>query len=366
MLRRRRVGARLRRGAEGAVQVLRPDRVDQFGRLEAVGEDEPGEVAPLERLAQDGLAVLRVADQHQRLGIAVGGLLQFTAVGRLLLLVGNRGLHAAALLGEGAREGVGQALAVVVVDVDDADPCHALVAGQAGQRDALEGVRRHGAEQEVLVGETGDHRRGRRARDLRHAGDRADRLRDRDRDARRECADESADLLEVDQLLRRVDAGLRVGLGVADHVADAAAGRLDLVRREPDAVQRGLAVGLQIAGHRHQRADLERLLGQDRRGGQERGCESPRPHREPFDGHSLSPWMWDCRTVSSFPASENSTRIAGVANAPRPVRAGKRAPGMRYSGREVASPRPGAKRPRSPRRPPASTRAAGCHASPPT
>ena len=83
-----------------------------------------------------------------------------------------------------------------------------------------------------------------------------DRRGDWDGHPTRQRPDQRHRAFERDQLLRRVDSRLGLGLGVADSecegAAQDAARGIDFLDREDRAVEDVLAVGLQIAGHGHQ------------------------------------------------------------------------------------------------------------------
>ena len=242
-LRRDRPPARCRTRRRGRRRPL-----GHLGRLHAVGEHEALEETLLESLAEHRDAIPRIGDHDQRLRLALGGLRQLAAIGCLALLVGDARRD---LARERPSEGIGQTLAVIVVDVNQSNLLDALLAHQVGEHLALHGVVGRGAEQKPVVLERRDHRRGRRARDLRHARRGGHRGGDRDGDAGGQGADDAGHAVDIDDALRGVDPDLRVGRVVGGHQLDLsakhAARLVHLVDRQLDAPEPGLAVHLERA-----------------------------------------------------------------------------------------------------------------------
>src|SRR5690606_6335816 len=115
----------------------------------------------------------------------------------LAVLVRDVDRDGAAVRGELLHEYVGEALAVVVVDVGQRYVGDALGRKQISELHALERVRRRGAEHQVVVLERGQHRSGGRRRDHDDATGDARRGRGADRSAGAEGADIGGDLVGV-------------------------------------------------------------------------------------------------------------------------------------------------------------------------
>src|SRR5690606_37039073 len=99
---------------------------------------------------------------------------------------------------ERGGRGVGEALAVVVVDIGDGDAAVVRLVQQLGQHLARIGVGRGGAEDEVVVVQPRQRRRGRGRRDQHHAAGDGGGVGGGDRLARAERADQPRHVLRID------------------------------------------------------------------------------------------------------------------------------------------------------------------------
>ena len=259
--RRRVVGVAAGRGADGALEVLGAELVDQVLALVAVGEDEAREDVVLDRLAEEDLG-LGEAHRDEHLRAAARGLLQLGEVARLAVrVVGGERDGAAEVGGEDLRE----ALPPRVVAEDHADVGVALALHELGEHDALHGVGARRAEQVAVVVRLGERGRGRRGRDVRDAAGRGDAVGHRERRRAGQRPDDRMHALDVDEAARLLDGLRRVDAGVAGdegHVlAEHAAGLVDVLDGEFDAALHVGAVLGERAGEVGEVADLERLAG---------------------------------------------------------------------------------------------------------
>ena len=265
---RRRLG-RARRRAERVGEVLRPDALDEVGRIHAVVEQEALRPALLDPGANDGGAVTGIADEVQRRRIALERIGHLGGVGGLLCVVRRHAGHLAAQCLEGAAE-LGQHVdAEVVVHVDDRQRLHVVVDRVLRRGRALQRIAGDGAEEPAaglaFVAELGQRRRRRRRRDLHHAGRPGDRRDDRDRHRADDAADDRRHLLQVDQLARLVDRHRALALRIAQvegelATGDAAGARglVQFAERQLDRLRSGLAEAAGGTGQRHHHADRVR------------------------------------------------------------------------------------------------------------
>ncbi len=278
----------------------------------AVGAIVGREVAALDRLLQHGLTRAIGVGEDQQVRAAGGG--QLAELGTILGLaffVSDRRGDLATGCGVGRREVVGETLAVVVVDVGDAQLVHAAGDERLGEDFRVVGVRRRGPVDEVLVVERGVGRGSRRRRDLENAVRDRDVVGNRHRNARAHTTND-ADGPIVDRLGRgggrhigrdavvvagddlevaAVDAALIVDvlgsqLGRSEH------GRGERVERAGEAENDGdRGVSRHRGGARceHQRGGEPGDLGEFVHDGPSENCPSPAPFMGIFEaGNDVS------------------------------------------------------------------------------